>query len=222
MTAHQAHPSVKLEVWSCSLGPYETNCYVAWPKGEKGCWIIDASFDPEPIIDFVRAEGLRPEMLVLTHAHVDHIAGAAQVVRAFQKLPVAIHTAETEWLSNPMLNLSAMGGIEVTAPGPDRLLHDGDELTLGPLKARILHAPGHSPGGVAIFIESAGLVFGGDALFAGSIGRADLPGGNMRTLANSIRTKLYTLPDSTRVLSGHGPPTTIGREKATNPFVRAD
>lgn len=208
-----------------ALGPYQTNCYVVWPEsiGETGprpCWIVDASFGPGPLVEAVRRHGLTPEALVLTHAHVDHIAGVAQVLGAFPGLPVWIHEAERAWLSDPMLNLSALGGVSVTAPGPDRLLKDGEALLLGPTSWRVLHTPGHSPGGIALWNEAAGMAFVGDALFAGSVGRTDFPGSDHATLMRSIREKLYALPNATRVLSGHGPETTIGRERVGNPFVR--
>ena len=186
----------------------------------KPCWIVDASFGPGPLIESVRRNGLTPAALVLTHAHVDHIAGVAEVVRAFSGLAVWIHGDEEAWLNDPTLNLSALGGVSITAPGPDRRLKDGDELSLGPTKWRVLHTPGHSPGGITLWNERAGTALVGDALFAGSVGRTDFPGSDHGTLMRSIREKLYTLPGATRVLSGHGPETTIGRERVSNPYVR--
>ncbi|MBX3357629.1 MAG: MBL fold metallo-hydrolase [Phycisphaeraceae bacterium] len=203
-----------------TLGPFETNCYVVSPAAGGDCWVVDASFDPDPIIKHIRLEGLRPVALVLTHAHVDHLAGVGDVVRAFPGLPVWIHEAEREWLTNPLLNLSAMMGAPVTAPGPDRLLHADDDLPLGDLRWRVLHTPGHSPGGVTFHHAPSGTALVGDTLFSGSIGRSDFPGSDESLLHQSIRDQLYTLPESTRVLPGHGPETTIGREKRSNPFVR--
>jgi len=208
------------------LGPWGTNCYVvqdAGPApagGRAACWIVDASFEPEPLIDHVLHEALVPEALIFTHAHLDHIAGAFDVRRAFPGLPVLIHEAEERWLNDPELNLSTGAGIPVTAPMATRLLKDGDALTLGSSIWRVLHVPGHSPGSVALWCEGSGVVLGGDALFAGSIGRTDFPGCSFKDLERSIRTKLYTLPDETIVYPGHGPATTIGREKRSNPFVR--
>lgn len=234
-----------------TLGPWQTNCYVVQPgppgglrtaveagadpatsgrtsptphpaDGERDCWIVDASFGPGPIVEHVRRAGLRPMALILTHAHVDHIAGVAEVVAAFPgppRLPVWIHAAERDWLNDPELNLSMFTGQPVTAPGPDRLLADGDELSLGGTRWRVLHTPGHSPGGIALASHDAPVVLAGDALFAGSIGRTDFPGSSFEQLERSIRAKLYTLPDGTAVYPGHGPSTTIGRERASNPFV---
>lgn len=209
---------VKLETFS--PGPYATNCTIVHVAGHGGCWIVDAGFEPGRMIERVRELGLTPEALILTHAHVDHIAGGREVVRGFAGLPVWVHEAEREWLGDPELNLSVFSGQPVTAPGPDRLLRDGEELTLGATRWTVLHTPGHSPGGIALYCAEAKVVIAGDALFAGSIGRTDFPGCSFEQLAESIRTRLYTLADETKVYPGHGPTTTIGREKMTNPFVR--
>ena len=206
------------------LGPFETNCYVvqvpAGESGERPCWIVDAGFDPDEMIRFIQSEGLKPVAAVLTHAHADHIAGLASVRRAFPGIPILIHEAEADWLGDPMLNLSAMGGIPITAPRADRLLADGERLYLGESEWEVRHTPGHSPGGIALIHEPSHQALVGDALFAGSVGRSDFPGSDPEVLARSIRSRLYTLPDRTRVFPGHGPPTTIGREKRSNPFVR--
>lgn len=208
-----------------ALGLYGTNCYVVTGPGhaaasERPAWIVDAGLDPQELIASVRGRGLRPELLVLTHAHLDHIAGVGEVRRAFPGIQILVHEAEEAWLNDPLLNLSAMTGEPVTAPGPDRTLREGDVLELGGQAWAVLHTPGHSPGGISLYNAAAGIVIAGDALFAGSIGRTDFPGSDPRTLADSIRRKLYTLPDETIVYPGHGPPTTIGREKRSNPFVR--
>lgn len=203
-----------------TLGPYQTNCYVVSVPGDPGCWIVDASFDPEPLIDHIRSQALIPQLLLLTHAHVDHIAGVTAVRRAFPDLPICIHPAEEAWLSDPLLNLSQLGGFPVTAPGPDRLLEHGQRLHLAGTTWNILHTPGHSPGGVTFVHEPSRTAIVGDALFAGSIGRTDFPGSDHETLIRSIRTRLFALPPETRIYPGHGPPTTIGRERSVNPFVR--
>jgi hydroxyacylglutathione hydrolase len=203
-----------------ALGPFETNCYVVWPEDQRECWIVDASFEPDEMIEFVRGEGLAPAALILTHAHVDHIAGVGAVLRAFPGTPVWIHGAEAAWLNTPMLNLSEAMGMPVTAPGPHATLEHGQELSLGGSVWRVLHTPGHSPGGITLYCAAESIALVGDALFAGSVGRTDFPGSDPQVLAESILTHLYTLPDETRVLPGHGPATTIGREKRSNPFVR--
>jgi glyoxylase-like metal-dependent hydrolase (beta-lactamase superfamily II) len=205
-----------------ALGPFETNCYVVRVGASTGCWIIDAGYEPGELIGYARQAGLTPEAIVLTHAHADHIAGVRAVLDAFPGTPLWIHGAEREWLRDPQLNLSAAIGMAVTAPDPDATLTHGQQLELDGSTWRVLHTPGHSPGGITLYCEQASLALVGDTLFAGSIGRSDFPGSSFETLAHSIRTHLYTLPPETRALPGHGPATTIGREKSTNPFVRAD
>lgn len=202
------------------LGPYATNCYLASVPGSGDCWIIDAGFGPRGLLDRVRSRGLRPTALILTHAHVDHLGGIADVLARHPGLPIYLHEAEHAWLGDPVLNLSAAMGVPVTIPGPARPLRDGDRLELAGTFWKVLHVPGHSPGGVALVHGESGTALVGDALFAGSIGRTDLPGGNFETLAAAIRRKLYTLPEGTRIYPGHGPPSTIGEEKRTNPFVK--
>jgi len=202
------------------LGPFQTNCYVVRFPERPECWIVDAGYEPGELIDVVNQGGLKPAALILTHAHCDHIAGAFEVAAAFPGLPVWIHEAEREWLTNPILNLSAMAGVPATGPEPSRLLRNGDELTLSGETWRVLHTPGHSPGGITLWHEPSATALVGDTLFAGSVGRSDFPGSDPRTLERSIRDKLYALPNQTRIYPGHGPSSTIGRERATNPFVK--
>lgn len=203
-----------------ALGPFETNCYVITPSnGGKACWIVDASFEPDAMIDEIARMGLKPEALILTHAHVDHIAGISDVLRAFPGLPILMHEAEAAWLNDPLLNLSAVMGMPVTAPGPTRTIGAGESLTLGGDTWRVLHTPGHSPGGITLVHNLSKTAIVGDTLFFDSIGRTDFPGSDHATLARSIREKLYTLPDDTIVYPGHGRATSIKREKHSNPFV---
>lgn len=218
-TGRGARPVVEAIV----LGPFETNCYIvraADARPESACWIVDAGYEPGELIGRVRELGLRPEAIVLTHAHSDHIAGIRDVRAAWPGVPIMVHEAEREWLLDPVLNLSAMIGMSVTAPAADRLLREGDVLELEGMRWAVLHTPGHSPGGITLYNAAAGVALVGDALFAGSVGRTDFPGSDTRTLAQSIRSKLYTLPDETEAHPGHGPSTTIGREKRSNMFVR--
>jgi hydroxyacylglutathione hydrolase len=205
-----------------TLGPYETNCYVVAPRdGSKSCWIIDASFEPAAMIEHVREQGLSPTALMFTHAHIDHIAGAHEIARAFAGLAIEIHTDEEKWLLDPERNLSALAGRPVTAPAATALLKDGDERNITKSAPwRVLHVPGHSPGSVAFYCPADNVAISGDAIFLGSVGRTDFPGCSPQSLAHSIKTKLYTLPDATTLLPGHGPATEVGYERRTNPFVR--
>lgn len=213
-------PASRPEAACFTLGPFQTNCYVVTPGPQaKTCWIVDASFEPDELIDHVQDRGLKPEALILTHAHVDHIAGVRAVLAAFPGTPLLIHEAEEGWLTDPLLNLSAMMGQPVTTPHATRLLREGETLTLGSDAWQLLHTPGHSPGGITLYHEPARIAIVGDSLFAGSIGRTDFPGSDHETLIRSIRQKLYTLPKDVKVWPGHGLPTTIGRERLSNPFV---
>jgi glyoxylase-like metal-dependent hydrolase (beta-lactamase superfamily II) len=153
---------------------------------------------------------------------LDHIAGLLALRARFPGTPIWIHRAEEAWLTDPVLNLSDGYGVPVTAPTADRLLAHGETLNLAGQDWTVRHTPGHSPGGISLWQEEAGVALVGDTLFAGSIGRHDFPGSDFATLSRSIREQLYTLPDRTKVLPGHGPTTTIAREKLSNPFVRAD
>ena len=219
------HSDTPLTIEMFTLGPWATNCYLlrtgeGAPRGEG--WIVDASFEPAPIARRASELGLSITRILLTHAHVDHIAGLTELRRAFPNAKVMLHEAERDWLENPMLNLSEGAGIPVTSSAPDELLRGGETLRLGSHEFRVLHTPGHSPGGVTLHCAAARVALVGDTLFAGSIGRHDFPTSDADALFDSIRGTLYALPDDTTALPGHGPSTTIGREKRSNPFVRAD
>jgi len=203
------------------LGPFETNCYLVRAPSDGACWLVDAGFDVEPMLERARETGDRVQAIVLTHTHVDHIAGLEEAHRAFPDAPILVHEEEAGFLQDPALNLSEAMGLPLRAPEATRTLSGGETLELGSQRWSVLHTPGHSPGGISLHSKRDNVVIAGDTLFAGSIGRYDFPTSDGQALAASIREKLYALPDETRVLPGHGPETTIGREKSSNPFVRA-
>jgi len=205
-----------MQVRSLPVGPLLTNCFVVWDEPSKQAMIIDPGGDADRILGLVQAEGLTVCLLVNTHGHADHILANSRL-REQTGAPLCIHELDAPMLTDSMANLSAWAGLPYRAAPPDRLLREGDELAVGALTFRVLHTPGHTPGGISLV--GPGCVFSGDCLFEGSIGRTDFPGGNHRLLIQSIREKLLALPDDTVVYSGHGPQTTIGQERATNPFL---
>lgn len=207
---------------SFALGPFETNCLVVRDPADpaRACWIVDPGAGPEPVIEFVRREGLVPGRIVLTHAHADHIAGLERVRRAFSGVPALLHPDEHAFLGDPQLNLSAFVGMPVTCGAADASLHAGDVLGLGGTSWRVLHTPGHSPGSTTLVCDAAGEAIVGDTLFAGSIGRVDFPTSDPAAMRRSLQDVLMALPDGVRVHPGHGPSTTIGAERRSNPFLQ--
>ena len=202
------------------------NCYILGCTGTREAAVIDpGTTDPdetEAIVDEIRYLGLTVRYIVNTHGHPDHMSGNDALKSAVGG-EVAIHELDAPKLTDPYLNGSLMFGLDVQVSPADRLLKDGEVLEIGDLALKVIHTPGHSVGGIALLGD--GYVFTGDTLFAGSIGRSDLPDSSADgtiaydVLLASIRGRLLTLPDRTLVLPGHGPVTTIGEEKATNPFV---
>ena len=201
------------------LGGYQTNCYVLRNNDSaKDCLIIDPGLDAAELIEFLDEQKLNPVAVVLTHGHIDHIAGLAAIRNRFGEIKVYIHNHDAEMLTDPTINLSAMSGSAFVTEAEDVSLKERDEIDLAGIKLLVLHTPGHTPGGISLYSKNHGVVFVGDTLFADSIGRTDFPGGSMSQLLNSVREKLFTLPDETQVYPGHGPATTIAAEKAHNPF----
>jgi hydroxyacylglutathione hydrolase len=201
------------------LGGYQTNCYVLRKdNAAQDCLIIDPGLEADELLEFLDGQKLNPLAVVLTHGHIDHIAGVTALRNQFPETRLYIHKLDAEMLSKPMINLSLMTGGAFTTEPEDVSLQEGDIIDLAGIKLLVLHTPGHTPGGISLYSEQGGIVFVGDTLFADSIGRTDFPGGSMSKLLKSVREKLFTLPEETRVYPGHGPATTIAAEKAHNPF----
>lgn len=202
------------------LGDFETNSYVVRSSEQaQTCVIIDAGLDVETLSAFLDRHKLTPETLILTHGHVDHIAGVDTLRGKFPAIKTCIHKLDSKLLSDAIGNLSFMTGSSYTAEKADYLVEEGDEIDRAGIKLRVILTPGHTPGGICLYAERDGVVFVGDTLFAGSVGRTDFPGGDMNELIEGIKRKLLILPEKTIVYPGHGPETTIGREKADNPFL---
>lgn len=204
----------------CPVGPIQANCYVIKDKISNQSLIIDPGEEFEKIEAIVAREHLEPVAILLTHAHFDHI-GALDQARDAWRIPVYLHQDEADWLDDPKKNGSSFFSMiqPVRARKAEVLLSGGQQLTIGPFACKVLHTPGHSPGGVSFYFEQLKTVFCGDALFRGSIGRTDQYGGNQEQLLSSIEQQLFTLPEETVACPGHGPSTTIGKEAESNPFL---
>jgi hydroxyacylglutathione hydrolase len=208
--------AVKLSITRLVVGPVEANAYIVTAGGATV--LIDPGADAPRIAAALAELGAVPSAIWLTHAHFDHL-GAVADLRETHDVPVSLHPADAP-LYDGTAQQAAWFGLRVRPPGVAPIdLHDGERLALGGHTFAVLHTPGHAPGHVAFHDAAAGVLFSGDALFRGSIGRTDLPGCDPAALDRSLRERLLTLPDETRVLPGHGDETTIGHERRTNPFL---
>jgi len=201
--------------------PFDENSYIAHLANRHDCIVVDPGTDPGGICAYIDEHKLSPAALLITHGHGDHIAGNQALKDRWPDCPLVIGRGDAEKLADAQLNLSEAIGMPVTSPPADVLLDGGQTYEVAGFSFEVQEIPGHSSGHI-VFIWRAHLppvVFGGDVLFAGSVGRADFPGGSFPTLAAGIHRHLFSLPDETVVLSGHGPATTIGREKESNPYV---
>lgn len=198
------------------LGPFETNTYIIWCATTRDCAVIDAGFDPEAVVRRLEREGLRPRLLLATHAHYDHVAAMLPVQRAVGGV-FALHPEDRPLLERVELQGSMFGLPPVEVPKLEHELAAGQRVPLGEQWLDVLFTPGHAPGHVTF--RHASTLWSGDVLFAGSVGRTDLPGASWDQLERSIRDVLFPLGDDLKVLPGHGPATTLGVERRTNPFV---
>jgi hydroxyacylglutathione hydrolase len=199
------------------VGMLQSNCYLAACEDTKEAIVIDPGGDAPLILNRVRELGLTIKYIVNTHGHIDHIA-ANRPVKEGTGAQLAVHQDDAEWLVTDQGAYARMLGVSSPGPAADVLLEEGDEIAFGNERLQVIHTPGHSLGGISLVGD--GVVFCGDTLFSMGVGRVDLPGGSWETLMNTIKTRLFTMPDDTVAYTGHGPETTIGREKQFNPWFR--
>jgi len=201
---------------------FQENCYVAHLRGRNDCLVIDPGLEPRRIVEQLERNRLTPAAILNTHGHADHIAGNADLKRLWPGCPLVIGAGDARKLINARANLSALFGFALTSPPADVMLNDGDTYSAAGFELEVRAIPGHSAGHVVFLWKGHNpwIVFVGDVIFAGSVGRTDLVDGDFEALAAGIRSHLYTLPGDTILYSGHGPPTTVGTEKRENPFVR--
>lgn len=212
-----------LRIESFTFNPFSENTYLLINDTTNNCWIIDpgmygASEEME-LNQYIKNNNLRPQQILNTHTHIDHIFGV-DAMKAAYNIEFGMHQADLPVLQNAVGSATMFGFQFSIAPKPDFFIKENSTLLLDNEEIQVLLAPGHSPGSIIFYYPKGGFVISGDVLFQGSVGRSDLPGGNHDVLMNSIKNQLYTLPDETKVYSGHGEPTEIGIEKKINPFIR--
>lgn len=199
------------------VGPLEVNCYIIGCEDSKEAAIIDPGDNADEIIRTIEKEGLKPKCIINTHAHFDHVGGVKAIQDHF-KIDFFLHKEDLFLVDNASEQATAFGLKPIPKPEVNKYVNNGEKISLGNKSITVIHTPGHSPGCVCYYLDNN--VFVGDTLFAGSIGRTDLPGGSYETLINSIKENLFPLGDNTIVYPGHGPSTTIENEKEHNPFLK--
>jgi len=210
-----------MRILSRIVGSLATNCYIIICEETRKAIIIDPGFSAEEaneILNEIVKNGFKVEKIINTHGHFDHIIGN-DILKALTKAKILIHKNDASMLLDPSKNLSRMLGRDIISPKADRLVEEGEIIKVGDLELKVIHTPGHTEGSISLFCEKEKVVFTGDTLFAGSIGRTDLPGSSFEEIMHSLKEKLMNLPDETVVYPGHGGKTTIGREKGKNPFL---
>ena len=207
---------MKVEIFV--TGIISTNCYLVSNEETKEAVLVDPSNMPKKLIGHIAEEGLTIKAILLTHAHFDHIMGIDKTIELYGEMPVYVEESDLELLHTPQLNESTVYTHGYSYPGGDAI-HDGDVLHLIGYDFKVIHTPGHTQGGVCYYVEKNGVLFSGDTLFCGSVGRSDFATSSTSALIRSIREKLFLLPDETIVYPGHMGATTIENEKINNPFV---
>ena len=208
-----------MKVHTIVVGPFQVNCYLWWDEASGDGFIVDPGDEATKIIAEIDNVGMRPQAILLTHGHGDHIAAVSDIKEHYS-IPLAIGRGEEQMLANPAINLSGSYGQPVVTPLPEHLLDDEQVFSISGLSLRTLFTPGHTPAGVCFLEEELGILFCGDTLFLSSIGRTDFPGSSHEQLIRSIQTKILTLPDTVVCYPGHGPQTTVGSERTNNPFLQ--
>ena len=212
--------AIELEVRGVVVGLFQENCWIVGSRRRGEAVVIDPGDEPEEILALARDMGVKITRVLASHAHLDHIMAARDIVEA-TGAPFLLHAEDVGIAENMPLSARMWLGHDVApAPTPDAFPVDGQDIEVAGVTLRVIHTPGHTPGSLSLYAADARLLFSGDTLFRESIGRTDLPGGNTETIMASIRQRLYSLPDDTRVLPGHMQETTIGHEREHNPFVR--
>jgi glyoxylase-like metal-dependent hydrolase (beta-lactamase superfamily II) len=211
-----------MEVESFSLGSFQTNSFIAWCAGQKECLVIDVGDSPNPLQKFMDERSFEPVAVVLTHGHADHMLGVKSLKSAYPEMQLWVGKGDAKQIRNPLKNLSALFLRPMSLPPPDRLLEGGDKIEVGKINLEVIEVPGHTAGSIALYSREDSVIFCGDTLFSEGIGRTDLPGGSHEMLLKSIKENLLNLPEDTIVYPGHGPETTVGREKKHNPFLAGE
>ncbi len=202
---------------SLEVGPIMANCYILGCEETKEGAVIDPGDETRRILSALADAKLKVKYILNTHGHFDHVGGNKKMKEA-TGAEILIHSMDAPMLNRLSASAAAWGLSSEDSPQPDRMLEEGDTISFGNITLKVIHTPGHTPGGISFFTDKK--VFVGDTLFMGSIGRTDFPGGDFETLISSIRNKLFVLGDDVKVFTGHGPETSIGREKRSNPFFR--
>jgi len=207
----------KMKFESVIVGPLETNCYLVYCPETLECAVVDPGAEAPKIVRLIASKGLQPVILLNTHGHIDHIGANKEIKEKFG-IPLCIHRHDEPLLTNVQQSELAFFLGAQDSPAPDQYLEDGETIKVGQSSLRVIHTPGHSPGSV-IFLGD-GFLLSGDTLFFGGVGRTDLPGGSWPELVDSIKTKILIMPDEMPILPGHGPFTSVGQEKRSNPFIQ--